>query len=259
MSFVAVLETIDLVIIGMLGAILGSFVNVVGYRVPRQESIAFPGSHCVVCGHRLRYYELIPVLSFLFLRGKCRKCKSSISLRYPMIEIVSTFLFLYTAISVSSPLARIAWWLFWLFLLACVATDITSFRVPNILTYPASIVFVLLSGFFGIQPWGMAIGGAFLCFFVLVAIHFLSRGNMGLGDAKLYFSIGAMLGPALGIETLVLASASGAMIGIFMRIVGWLEAKQKIAFVPHIAVGVILTVLFGHTWLHDYVSLLTRP
>jgi leader peptidase (prepilin peptidase)/N-methyltransferase len=259
MSFVNVLETIDLVIIGILGAIFGSFVNVVGYRVPRQESIAFPGSHCTVCGHRLRYYELIPILSYVFLLGKCRKCKARISLRYPLIEIVSTLLFLYTAIFVPSPFARITWWLFWVFLLSCVATDVTSFRVPNVLTYPASIVFVLLSGLFGIQPWGMDIGGAFLCFFVLVAIHFLSRGNMGLGDAKLYFSIGALLGPALGIETLVLASASGAIIGIFMRIVGWLEARQKIAFVPHIAVGVILTVLFGHTWLHDYVTLLTRP
>ncbi len=258
LSATSLLQTWQLIFIGMIGAFIGSFLNVVAYRVPRNESISFPGSHCPHCRHPLKPWELIPILSWVFLRGRCHYCHRPISVRYPILELLTTCLFLWTAFHTSYLPARLAWWAFWMLLVAAVGTDLTSMRVPDVLTYPGAVIILLLTGMSGVQPWGSAVIGAFVCFLLLVFIHIVSRGNMGLGDAKLYFSIGAIFGPALGIESLVIASASGAVIGLILRACGVLQARQKIAFVPYIATGVIVTALFGHAWLQAYMRLLAQ-
>lgn len=252
------LQGLQMIFIGVIGAFIGSFLNVVAYRVPRHESIVFPSSHCPDCHHALQPWELVPVLSWLMLRGRCYYCHRPIAVRYPVLELLTAGLFLFTAYHTTYLPARIAWWVFWMLLVASVGTDVTSMRVPDVLTYPGAVIVLLMTGMAGILPWGTSILGAFVCFLLLVFIHIISRGNMGLGDAKLYFSIGAIFGPALGVESLIFASASGALIGLSMRALGKLQPRQKIPFVPHIATGVILTAVFGHTWLQAYLRLLSH-
>ncbi len=246
----------ELAVITLLGLLFGSFLNVVAYRVPRHESIVHPGSYCTSCHHELRPWDLIPVLSWIILRGRCRYCRAPISIRYPMLEIATSLLFLWSGLHTILPLQRITWWVFWMLLMAVVGTDLTSMKVPNVLSYSGAIIVFLLSGLSGIQTWKLAVTGALTCFAVLFLIFLLSRGNMGLGDAKLYVSIGAILGPGQGIESLIFASFIAALIGIVLRFMKVLKPRQHIPFVPFIAGGVVITVLYGSQLWQSYQLLI---
>jgi prepilin signal peptidase PulO-like enzyme (type II secretory pathway) len=234
------------VFIATLGALLGSFLNVVGYRLPRGESIVSPGSHCTHCGRPLRSHELIPMLSWLVLRGKCRSCGQSISVRYPLLEAATACLFAATFLAFPEWPVRVGWMVFWLVVMAAVSTDLYAMMVPNALSLPGAVVMFVVSVCTGLQHWMGAVVGLAGCFTLLLAIHLLSGGNMGLGDAKLYLSIGAALGAVQGIESLVFASFYGTVIGLVLRAVGWLERRQYVPFVPFIAMGVVTAVFWGH-------------
>lgn len=246
------LEQFITILVFVYGLCFGSFLNVVAYRVPRKESIVRPPSHCPSCNRRLRALELIPVLSWLFLLGRCRTCKSPISIRYPLMELATATLFVVTQDITTSWPARVAWFVFWLLLMAVVGTDFTSMRVPNVISLPGFVVLLILSVTCHVQSLFMALLGSVVGYGVLFLIHLLSGGKMGMGDAKLYLSIGAMLGPWFGLETLALASFSGTLIGLVLRGTGLLKKKEFMPFVPHIAIGVIVTVFYGHALNHWY-------
>lgn len=237
----------------LVGLVCGSFLNVVAYRVPRGESVLWPRSYCTACGRTLTPWELIPIVSWLWLGARCRVCKAPISLRYPLLELTTALLFATTSMHFSTWGVRIGWDVFWMFLMTVMGTDFTSMRVPNVLSYPGFIFVFLLSGSLGVQSWYTAMLGAMTGFLLLFAVHLLSRGNMGMGDAKLYLSIGAMLGPLYSVESFVLASLSGAVLGILLRTLKLIARREYIPFVPHIAIGVILTVFFGHPLTLWYV------
>ncbi|MCL6598563.1 MAG: prepilin peptidase [Alicyclobacillus macrosporangiidus] len=237
----------------VFGLLFGSFINVVGYRVPRGESVVFPRSHCPDCGRTLSAWELIPAVSWLVLGGRCRTCRHPIPLRYPCIELAAGALFASTAVHADRLPIGLAWSVFWLLLLATVATDLTSMRVPNVLTLPGAVVVLGLAIASGVRSAGGALLGMAGCTLTLWGIHLLSRGRMGLGDVKLYASIGAMLGFWGGLESLVLASAYGTVIGYGMRAVGWLKPRQPVPFVPFIAMGVVTAVWFGDALTRWYL------
>jgi len=227
------------------GLVFGSFLNVVGYRVPRRESIVFPASYCPHCHQKLKVFELVPILSWMCLGGCCRRCLQMIPIRYPIVELACGVLFALTIWHFPTWSLRLVWMFLWLLLLSVVGTDLTAMRVPNVISLPAAILFIVASGLFGVQSWRAAIIGALLCYAVLYLLSVVTRGGMGLGDAKLYLSIGAMLGPFAGLESFILASCSGALVGLAMRFVGIVRKREPIAFVPHIAIGVITTVFYG--------------
>ncbi|MCL6548800.1 MAG: prepilin peptidase [Alicyclobacillus sp.] len=229
----------------VLGLLLGSFLNVVAYRLPRGESLVSPGSRCPGCGRSLRPWELVPVLSWLVLGGCCRTCRTRIAVRYPVLEMVTGALFAATVWTVAPWPQRLAWGWFWLVLMAAVGTDLTSMRVPNVLSLPGAAGCIGLSGATSVHSWAGAIAGALTGFGVLYLLHLVSRGNMGMGDAKLFLSVGAMLGPIAAAQALVLASFSGAVLGLALRSAGRLRRREPIPFVPHIAVGVVVTVFYG--------------
>ena len=231
----------------IFGLVFGSFLNVVAYRVPRRESVRRPGSHCPACHHALAPADLVPLFSWLWLGGRCRYCNALIAVRYPVLELATGGLFAATYLTVPSWGMRLAWWFFWLLLMALVGTDLTSMRVPNVLSYPGAAVAVLLSSVSGVLGWGVAVTGALSGFAMVLVIHLLSRGNMGMGDAKLYLTIGAMLGPLYTVESFVFASLSAAVIGLALRLSGLIGRRAYIPFVPHIAIGVVVTVFFGHS------------
>ncbi len=240
----------------------GSFLNVVGYRVPRGESIVVPNSYCPNCRTRIRWYDLIPVLSWLILRGKCRHCRQPISATYPLIELATAVLFAvtYAVTPLNEWPQMVAWWLFWLLLMAVVATDLNAMKVPDVLSLPGAIVVYVAAVSTGIQGWLPSLLGALGCCLVLFGIHVVTRGNMGMGDVKLYLSIGAMLGFVGGLESLVIASFYGTVIGLSLRAAGILRRRQHIPFVPFIALGVITVAFFGRDLTNWYLhGLLQLP
>ena len=238
----------------LFGLVVGSFLNVVGYRVPRRESILSPRSHCTACSHTLQWYELIPIFSWLLLRGRCKSCRTPISVRYPILELVTASLFSATTLYVQDFAHVVAWCVFWTLMISVTATDLTSMRVPNVLSLPGALVTMGIVVLTGTQTWSASLLGAGGGFLVMLFLNLISRGKMGMGDVKLFLSIGAIFGPYGAVETLVFASAAGSLVGLAMRFTGLLPPRTYIPFVPYILVGTILTEFFGPRLASWYIS-----
>lgn len=236
--------------IGLLGLLIGSFLNVVIYRVPRGESIVSPGSHCPTCGHALRAWELIPVVSFLIQKGQCRSCQARISWRYPAVELLTGTLFFLTAsLSFDSEMhpARLLLNLsFVAVLIALSFIDLDTFRLPDVLTLPLLGLGLLGAFLVPGHPTGwesvlsaVGTGGLFW-----TIARFYPQG-MGLGDVKLVAAMGAFLGfPSIFLAVFV-GSFVGALAGIFLLFTGQKRFRQQIPFGPYLAMGAILSLLWG--------------
>ncbi len=216
-----------------------------------------PPSHCSSCGRKLTPFELIPVLSWLALKGKCRTCHTRVSILYPLVEILTSVLFILT-------------WLHfgWTgeFFVAVFATsmfiilsliDHQIYRLPNKIVLLGVIVifFVRLA----IHPLGVLsyISGALLGFLLLLIIILMSQGGMGFGDAKLFLFVGLYVGFVQTIFTLILASFLGALVGISLRALGRLQKRTAIPFGPYIATAAIVIHLYGSPFITWYVRLLS--
>ncbi len=216
------------VIAFIFGAIIGSFLNVVVWRLPRGESLAYPGSHCPYCGHSLSALENIPLISFLLLGAKCKKCRHAISRRYFLVELFTAVLFLLFFIHFGPNVQTIAYCLFSSALIAAFFIDWELFIIPDELNFFALFVAIALDVWFAMHGeaghsllWGWlprSIGGAmvFTTFFILIQLlgrMLFGRDSMGDGDVKLARAIGAMLPIGLAAASFFLAIASGALIG----------------------------------------------
>lgn len=247
-----VLESITWMISAYLfvvGSVFASFASLIGDRVPRGISIVQPPSYCPKCGHRLSPFELVPILSWLLLRGKCRKCRANIPLQYPVFELLLGLVLAVSYLkSTYTPIYVLENGVLWFVILIAMTTDIQSLVVPNWLTLPAGALCFVLSIWTG-HSISQTIVGMVVGFGTIFLIHVLSKGSMGIGDAKLYISIGAIIGPGPSIESFILASAYGAIIGSLMRWSGRLKPKQPVPFVPFIGLGVATTqFLLPNLW-----------
>ena len=241
---------------GLLGLLIGSFLNVVIYRVPRGESIVTPGSHCPDCSHALRAWELIPVISFLIQKGQCRSCLVRISWRYPAVELLTGLLFFLTAFFTVNaevhPARLILNLIFVAVLIALSFIDLDTFRLPDVLTLP--LLGIGLIGAFlipgnpgGWQSLFSALGAGGLFW----AIALVYPQGMGLGDVKLVAALGAFLGfPAIFLAVFM-GSFVGAIIGSLLLLVGQKHFRQQIPFGPYLALGAIFTLLWG-TQIFDW-------
>ena len=226
----------------VLGAMLGSFLNVVIHRLPRRESLIVPGSHCPHCGVPIRAWDNIPILSFLVLRGRCRVCRRPISPRYPLVEATAGILVAASWLRMDSLLTFAAAAVFSLILVAIFFIDLEHQIVPNALTYPGLLLGLILAvpqERFGNALLTAAGAGAF---FLLIAI--ISRGGMGGGDIKLAAMMGAFLGWRAVAVALLLAFTLGAVVGLLLMGLGRRSRKDPIPFGPALAVGAVLA-LFG--------------
>jgi len=179
-----------LVIVG--GVVLGSFLNVVIYRWPRGGSVVYPPSACVHCGHRLSPLDLVPIFSFLLLKGRCRYCKNRISLRYPLVELLTGLALALVYFDHGLTLLTAAGWLFAAILLVCAFIDIDAGIIPDRLTYPGLLAGIILSFFtIGIKT---SLLGASLFALVYFIAAVVSKGGMGGGDIKLMAAAGFVLG-----------------------------------------------------------------
>ena len=253
-----------LIFIFILGAIIGSFLNVVIYRLNSGRKIVNDSSMCMSCGHKLKWYELIPILSYFVQGCKCRKCKSRISIQYPIVEILSGLIFV--AISVKFfPFLMFSFWLYLAYvslylilfslLVVMFVYDLRHKIIPNKLVFP----FIFLS-FFSMVMNLVIFGNIFswIAIFdifagIIVALPFaliwlFSKGRlMGLGDAKLMMGIGWMLGISSGAFAIILAFWIGAAVGLLLmafakKKIGF---KTEVPFAPFLILGVLISFLFG--------------
>lgn len=235
------------------GLALGSFLNVVAARVPLHESIAFPGSHCMTCGHSIAWYDNIPLVSYIVLRGRCRHCGSSIGLRYPAVELGTALLVAGCVWKFGLHLDALVAVFFCAVLVAISAADLEHRIVPNLIVLPAAVVVLAAQTALHLSPeWALA---AFAASGFLLLTALLYPGGMGMGDVKLAFLLGAMLGRTVAVALAVgMVSALVPSIWLFIRH-GVKARKMKIPFAPFLALGAVVALFVGGTLLDAYLSL----
>lgn len=243
----------------LFGLLIGSFLNVVIYRVPRGESIAVPPSHCPSCGHFLKPWELVPVFSYLFLKGRCRQCHARISWRYPGVELLTAALFLAAAWQNQGVLnLRLGLNLIFIsILIALTFIDIDTLTLPDVLVWPL-LGIALAAAFFvpgGASGWVSLVSavGAGALFWLIALIY---PQGMGLGDVKLVAALGAMLGFPLIILAVFLASFFGSLIGGSLLLLRKLKFRQHIPFGPFLAGGAVISLLWGERIIALYWSVI---
>ena len=246
---------IDILVV-FYGLVLGSFFNVVAIRLLKKESIAFPPSHCTQCNHRLHILDLIPVFSYIFLKGKCRYCQTKISALYRFGELLTAISIFFVYKNVGLSLELIPALLLTVLLVVSVLTDIREQLILDKVTLPMLGLLVISRIFIGTEPfWYYLLGGG-VGFLLLLLLAIVSKGGMGGGDIKLYAAIGVALGPELTVMSLVLASFVGAIVGLFLMMTGKVKRGQPIAFGPAILIGTIMVYTYGYQIWEWYISLL---
>lgn len=239
----------------ILSLFIGSFLNVVGLRIPKKESIVYPPSHCPSCDHRLKSLDLVPIFSYLFLKGKCRYCGRRISPIYPFGEFITFIALLLIPIVQPINLELIIAYLFTIILIIATISDLRYKIIPDQITYPTIIIFFVLRFWIHFLPtWhyllGGLIGGGLL--FLLSAA---SKGGMGGGDIKLFTLIGLVLGWQNTILALFISSLIGSIVGFSLMIIGKVKRKQFIPYGPFIAMGAYIAYFFGNEIWSWYLSL----
>lgn len=239
----------------IIGLVFGSFFNVVGLRVPKNESIVAPPSHCSKCKRRLTSLDLIPVVSYLCLRGKCRTCGTKISPLYLWTELTTGILFAMATYKIGfTPELAVALLLISL-LIIIVVSDIVYMIIPDkILLF--FLPFLILGRILEpLDPWWDSVVGAIIGFGMLYFIAIVSKGGMGGGDIKLFFLIGLVLGWKNTILTLFLSSVIGLLTGIIALKIRAKDKKTPFPFGPAIAISAITVYFYGDMIVKWYIIL----
>lgn len=249
-----------IVVVSVLGLIVGSFANVVIYRLPRQESVVWPGSHCPHCQAPIRWYDNIPLLSFLLLRARCRGCGTPIHWRYPVVEALTAALFIQSVDAFGVTLRAAESMVLGTVLLIVFFIDLDHYIIPNRITYPGILVGLLFT--LALAGWraaaiaavtALALGGVFILINIISA-RLLGEEGMGMGDAKLAAMIGAFLGWPIGAVAILLGVFLGGAIGICLLALRLRGRREQIPFGPALAAGAIVAMWWGPRLLHWYVS-----
>jgi leader peptidase (prepilin peptidase)/N-methyltransferase len=245
---------------GAFGAVIGSFLNVCIYRLPREESLLLPGSHCPHCGSMIRWFDNVPLVSYLFLLGKCRVCRDQISPRYPLVESLATFLVLALLYRHGLVPSTAIYFIFACALVVVTFIDLDHQIIPNKITYPgiplgvaASLVIPGVSVRDSLL--GVAVGGGVLMVVALLFQWVRKKEGMGFGDVKLLAMIGAFLGWKAVLLTLVLASVVGTVVGYVALRLSGKGTEDPIPFGPFLALGAVAYLLGADTWVDWYFGL----
>ncbi|RPI74836.1 MAG: prepilin peptidase [Desulfobacteraceae bacterium] len=246
----------------LFGLTIGSFLNVCIYRLPRDLSLVYPPSNCPQCGQRISFYDNIPVVSYLWLRGRCRTCRNPIPLHYPVVELLSGLLGTAVFILYGFSFQTIAFFVFCAVLLLISFIDLQHKIIPDILSVPGALLGLVLAVFKIIPQvtWldsliGMA-GGA--GFFLLVAFLFKwlrKIDGMGMGDVKLLAMIGAWMGWRPLLFVVLIASLSGTLIGGGTLLLSRKKMDEKIPFGPFLVIGALGYFFFSQSILAFWYGL----
>jgi len=241
----------------LFGALIGSFLNVCIHRLPRGTSIVWPASACPTCGRALSWFENIPIVSYAFLRGRCRTCRTPISPRYPIVEALTAAMF------------GLAWWyygptplvasriVFGCMLIVLFAIDLEHHLLPNVITIPGIVIGFLFS-VINDPGWkssliGIVVGGGVL--YVIAEGYYRVRHEegLGMGDVKMLALIGAFLGWPLTLLSLMIASIAGTIIGIALIATGRGTMKYALPFGTFLAIGAAVSAAVGQAILDWYL------
>jgi leader peptidase (prepilin peptidase)/N-methyltransferase len=244
----------------IVGATVGSFLNVCIWRLPRNESIVFPASHCPSCSAKIPFYDNIPIFSYLLLAGRCRACRGRISPQYPLVELVNGLLTLALFLRLGPSLTFLVLFVFSSALVAITFIDLEHQIIPDVISLPG-IPIGFVSSFF--LPWlgwkssliGILLGGGTL----LVIAHgyelLTKKEGMGGGDVKLLAMMGAFLGWRAIPFIIFAASLAGSVIGLAVMAAQKKDSKLAIPFGPFLAFGALLYIFYGRQIISWYFSL----
>ena len=240
----------------IIGLCIGSFLNVCIYRIPKEESIVFPASHCTSCGHELKFYELIPVFSYIFLRGRCIKCKSKISIKYPLIEVLNGLLYLLLFIKYGLSFNFIFYCLLVSLLIVISIIDLESkyvYSSTTIVGVLLAIIYIIIGAYLGeVKILNNLLGG--LIGYGIIFLIIILTGGMGEGDADIAGICGLFVGIKGVLVALFLAIILGGIFASIVLILKIKDRKSEIAFGPYIAIGTLIWLLIGQKILTLYVS-----
>ncbi|HHW56715.1 MAG TPA: prepilin peptidase [Clostridia bacterium] len=244
------------ILIFLFGTIIGSFLNVVIYRTPRKESIVYPPSHCPKCEHELNAIDLMPILSYILLKGRCRYCKEKISIRYPVVETLTGILFLIIYYKFGLDFKAFSYIFLASLLISISFIDMEHKIIPNkiiIAGFIGGIIFRMLMYNYGFMDYiiGLLLGGG-----ILLLISLISGGEMGGGDIKLMALIGLFVGWKLTIVTLFLSVVIGALAGAILVALKIKGRKDYISFAPYISLAWLISILYGYEILNFYIKLI---
>jgi len=244
----------------LFGAMIGSFLNVCICRIPEGKSIVTPGSHCPQCGKAIRWYDNLPVISFLLLRGRCRHCRRSISVQYPLVEGITAILSLLLFIRFGPSLRYVIYFAFTAALVVITVIDLYHQIIPDVISLPgigagllaswilpeASVVNALL---------GVLLGGGSLFLVATLYEWLFKREGMGGGDVKLLAMIGAFLGWKAVILTILFSSLIGSIVGVAVMLWKGRDFKYAIPFGPFLSLGALIALFYGEPLIFWYLTL----
>jgi leader peptidase (prepilin peptidase)/N-methyltransferase len=266
-------------IVALFGLVFGSFLNVCIVRVPRRESVVSPGSHCPGCGHSIRWYDNIPVFSYVLLRGRCRDCGSRISLLYPVVEILTGVVFVLEFWRYGLTVEFAKGLIFAMVMIVLVFTDLRERRIPHKITLPAIATGLAFSFFIPVDNrpigwllanWGIflspvllsligAVAGALIgggLFFVVgeAFYHLRHKEGLGFGDVMLMLVIGTFFGPSLTLMTILIGSLLGTFIAIPLTLISPKFRNHQWPYGTFLGIAAIYASIGGDALLRAYLQ-----
>ena len=242
----------------IFGALVGSFLNVCIFRLPKEESIIWPGSHCPQCNKPIKFYDNIPLISYLLLQGKCRYCKKTISLQYPLVEGITALSSLCLFIKFGPSLSYLFFFAFVAALIVITVIDLYYQIIPDVISLPGIGVGIIASlilpqiAFFN-SLIGVLLGGGSLFIVGTLYQWIFKREGMGGGDVKLLAMIGAFLGWKAVILTILLSSLIGSITGIIIMVLKGKDFKYAIPFGPFLSLGAVMSLFYGEEIIRWYL------
>lgn len=240
----------------IFGLVFGSFFNVCIYRIPREENIAFPPSHCAKCGRELKAYELIPVISWIILRGRCKGCNEKISIVYPLIELITAFMFLIMYLNFGLTINTFKYIVLFSILIIASSIDIKTKEVYfsiSLFGFLFGIIFSIIEIING-KPILLGVLSILIPLIIIGIIYLIARrfDGFGAGDLEVYLFIALYLSPILMGLTIIFSIILGGILAIFLLLIG--KRRMEIPFVPFISVGTFVSVLWGIDILNVYLN-----
>jgi len=244
----------------IFGALIGSFLNVCIFRLPKEESIVTPGSHCPHCQKPIKFYDNVPLVSYILLNGRCRYCKESISIQYPLVEGITALVSLILFMKFGPTLSYLFYFSFVAALIVISVIDLYHQIIPDVISLPgigvgllASLAIPQIS--FIDSLIGALLGGG--CLFIVATLYqwLFKREGMGGGDVKLLAMIGAFLGWKAVILTILLGSLLGSISGIIVMVSRGKDFKYAIPFGPFLSLGAVIALFYGQDLIRWYLYL----
>lgn len=244
----------------ILGSVVGSFLNVCIYRIPIGKSIVLPPSSCPHCGHRIRWFQNIPIVSYLCLGGRCSSCQNQISVRYPAIEFLTGSLFCLTFYFFEFSIVTLIYWGFLSALVVITFIDLDHQIIPDIISLPGILIGLVCSFLIPWLTWadsilGILIGGGVLFLIAWMYERLTKKEGMGGGDIKLLAMLGAFMGWKAVLPIIFLASLLGTLIGVPLMFLQGKDTKLAIPFGPFLAFSATICLFWGPRLVGWYLAL----